>query len=180
LWAGADATVSLPRASVSAGLSIAGDDNVGDIHSSTVARASVRVFPFGGTWLSVGVHETRVVGGSVAARRGGRASVDVTATRELGAALVALSAAASRGSLWRYSETRGGYAVAAKLIVLSRLDLGIGAGRYDVTFGTSAKEWYRSAVAGLLLGSVRANVRYTSTQLGLGSGYAVSLGYERP
>ena len=179
LWAGVDATVSLPRASVSVGVAFAGDENVGDVRSSTVARASARLSPFRGKWLALGLDASWVVGGSIAAPSTGRQTVDIVVSREIGGIIsVSVSGAASRGSLWRYSETRGGVAVAAKVTVLSSLDLGIGAGRYDVTFGTSTREWYRSAAAGLLVGPVRVNVQYTSTQLGLGSGTAVSVGYE--
>ena len=68
--------------------------------------------------------------------------------------------------------------MAAHVTMLSRIDLGVGIGRYTTSFGTTRREWQRSITGGLILNNLRVNVRYSSTKLGLGSGYGVSFSYE--
>ena len=177
-WARLDATVSVRRFAVSVGVELAGDDNVGVFQSSTLASAHIRLYPLQGDRVAVGFRETRAIGGSVPMRSGGRQAIDFTLNQPLGRSSLSITAAVSRGGLWRYSETRTGYAVAAQLSVLSQLDLGAALGRYSTAYGASQDEWYRSAVAAVRVGTFRLGTRYTSTRLGVGSGFGVSLAYE--
>jgi hypothetical protein len=177
-WGLIDATFSLPRLATSLGLAIAGDDNVGVFQSSTMARVHLRVLPFKTRRVTIGARGSRPFGGSVPASAGGRGSIDVTVRQTLGRSALSVTAAASRGSLWRYSETDGGYAVAAEVSVLSQLDLGAAVGRYHTTYGTSPSEAYRSVTAAVRVDRLRFGARYTSTRLGTGSGFGLSLAYE--
>ncbi len=176
LWGSLDGTVSWRRLSGSLGIGLAGDDNVGDVQSSTTARVYLRVSPLRG--VSIGVHTARAIGGSVPNTHRGRSNLDVLVTRRGAFLGVSMAAAVSRGSFWRYAETNGGVALAALVTVASRLELGAGAGRYTTTFGATSVEWYRSAAAALYLRGIRVGVRYTGTELGAGSGYGISIGYE--
>src|SRR5438128_3365895 len=171
-----DATATWRNISGSLGAGFASDENVGEALSSTTGRAHLRmrVLP----WLSVGIREARVLGGSLPANRSGRLDVDAVVTKKLGLVVGSLAAAASRGALWRYSETDGSFSFAALATLASVLDLSAGIGRYVTTFGARDIEWYRSVSAGLHLGSFRVGVRYTGTDLGIGSGYGVGVSYE--
>jgi hypothetical protein len=177
-WGRLDAAVGSPRLAASAGLGLAADDNVGVLQSSTVVRAHLRMFPFKRDNIRIGVQGSWPVGGSVPAVEGGREAIDLTVRQALGRSWLSVTAAASRGALWRYSETRSGYAVAAQLNILSQLALGVAVGRYGTTYGISPIEWSRSVSAALRIGSLRLGTRYASTRLGVGSGLALSLGYE--
>lgn len=177
-WGRLDATVTLPKLAASLGLAYAGDDNVGVLQTSTLARAHVRVLPVGTDRVTIGVQGSRAVGGSVPTRSGGRQAIDLTVRQALGRSSVSVTAGASRGSLWRYSETRAAYALAMQVSVLSQLDLGAALGRYNTSYGASRDEWYGSATAAVRVGALRLGTRYTSTRLGVGSGFAISLGYE--
>jgi|SRR5882762_1170126 len=172
-----DATTGTRRIVASLGVGIAGDDNVGDRQTSTLMRAHVRLSPFGQN-VSFGAHWASVVGGSVQERPGSRRGFDISISRALGPLIARVTGARQWGSLWRYSEVASGSAVAATLVVLSQVDLSVGLGRYETSYGASRYEWQRSVAAGLLLRDVRVSVRYTSTALGLGSGYGVSVAYE--
>ncbi len=178
LWAWLDATLSYGRVSGSVGLGVAGDENVGDLKSSTVGRAHLRIVPVRGEWLSLGMRASRVVGGSLEADGSGRQVVDVTVLRDLGIARASASAAVSRGALWRYSETRGGFGIATHLVFLRQLEFGFGAGRYQTSFGATTWEWQRAVMVGVFIGKMRASLQYVSRRVGLGSGYGVSIGYE--
>jgi hypothetical protein len=177
-WGRLDATITLPRFVTSLGLALAGDDNVGVSQSSTVARVHVRITPFQTDRIMVGLQGSRAVGGSMAAQPSGRRSIDLTFKRAIGASSLSIAAAASRGALWRYSETQIGYALAAQWDAHSRLGIGAALGRYSTTYGVSRWEWNRSVTASLRVGRLRLGTRYTSTRLGLGSAFGVSLGYE--
>jgi hypothetical protein len=177
-WGRLDATFTLPRVVTSLGLALAADDNVGVFQNSTVARAHVRVVPFNTDRVTLGLRSSRAIGGSVPALPEGRHSIDVTFRRSVGGSLLSVTAAASRGALWRYSETRDGYAAAAQLTILTQLDLGAAVGCYRVAFGASRTECYRSFGAAVRVSTLRLGARYTSTRLGAGSGLALSLGYQ--
>src|SRR2546425_7349291 len=114
--------------------------------------------------------------GPLPAEPAGRVQLDAAASRNWGDVTVSFGAGAARGALWHYAETRNGFGVAALVTVASRLSLGVGAGRYTTGFGATTHEWDRSAVAALRGSSVHVAVRYTSTKLGAGSGYGVSIG----
>jgi len=178
IWGALDATITRGRLTGSLGIAIAGDDNVGDVHSATVAKAHARFLPFRDRRLSVGIHWGRSVGGSLEPTASGRKQVDVMMSSGPEGLRISLAAAAMWGAYWRYSEVDGGYALAAHVSVLSRLDFGFGLGHYTTSFGTSKYEWQRSVTGGLVFDKLRVGVRYSSTRLGLGSGYGVSLGYE--
>jgi hypothetical protein len=173
-----DATFGPRRVTASVGLALAGDNNVGVLQSSTIARAHVRVRPLGTDQVALGAQLSRPIGGSVPSSGKGRGSVDLTVTQSLGLSSVSVTAAASRGSLWRYSETRGGYAAALQVSFLSQLDLGVALARYASAYGASTSEWARSVTADLHLGDLRVGARYSSCRLSFGSGFGVSLGYE--
>lgn len=178
LWGRLDATLRLSHLAMSLGVALAGDDNVGVMRSSTVTRSHFRVFPFRDDRVAIGVQTSRSIGGSVPAREGGRHVLDLTAKQPVGRSSVGLTVAMTRGSLWRYSETTSGYAVAGQVSLLSRLDLGAAAGRYATTFGTSRAESYYALSGALQVAAFRLGTRFTSTRLGLGSGFALSLAYE--
>src|SRR6266571_896784 len=175
-WLGTDATAGSQRVQGSLGLAVAGDDNVGDYHNSTVARAHVRVLPFGERF-SAGVHLERVIGGSLPGVSSGRESMDLRVLIGSGTLRGSVTAAAAGGKLWRYSESEGSFGAAVRATVADRLDLGLGIGRYRTSFGAQSVAWQRSAAAGLHLGQLEMNLRYTSTAMGLGSGYAVAISY---
>lgn len=176
VWGALDATAAWRGLTGNLGVGLAEDDNVGDLRSSTVGRFGLRVGLW--SWLSVGIRGARVVGGSVPAEASGRLQLDALATRAIGDVEWSVAIGAMRGLLWRFSETRSGFGVTTVFTVASRLDLGVGAGRYTTNFGATGSEWSRSAAAGLRVASVRVGVRYSSTQLGAGSGYGISIGYE--
>jgi len=178
LWGRVDATFGPRRVAASLGLALAADDNVGVSQSSTIARAHLRIRPLGTDQIALGVQLSRPIGGSVPTSPKGRGSVDLTVTRSFGPSSLSMTAAASQGSLWHYSETRGGYAVGLQVSIHSQLDLGAAVGRYMSAYGASGSEWSRSVSAGVRIGNLRVGTRYTSSRLGVGSGFAVSLGYE--
>lgn len=178
VWAGLDMTIRKGRVTANTGLAVAGDENVGDRQTSTVARAHLRVAPFGGDWLTIGLQASGPLGGSIAGTRSGRQRLDATVRRQGKVVSASLTGAVSRGGLWRYSETRDGVGLAAGVDVLSLASLAVGAGRYATAYGTRRYEWYRSVGASLVVRRIRVSFRYTSTRLGLGSGFGVSLGYE--
>lgn len=180
VWAGFDATVSRKIISAALGLAWAGDDNVGDVHTSTIARAHVRLHPPKVLGVVLGLHASKVIGGSLPTKATGVQWLDFAWEHSGEALSGAVVVAISQGSLWRYSETNGGFAVAVKIGILSGFDLNGGVGRHKTTFGADPQEWYRSIGASLRIASVRAGVRFTSTKLGLGSGYAVCVSYEPP
>jgi hypothetical protein len=177
LMGGLNATIGSRWLAASVGVGIASDDNVGDVQTSTVVATHLRVSPFARR-VSLGMHWTSTAGGSLNARPGGRRGVDVTISHDLGPVTATVTGATQRGAYWRYSEVTGGSAVAARFAFLSQFELSLGLGRYETSYGASRHEWQRSLAAGLILRNVRFSVRYTSTALGLGSGYGVSLGYE--
>lgn len=178
LWAGLDATVKIRLMAAAIGLAWAGDDNVGDVHTSTVARAHLRLYPPGITGVTFGLHASKAIGGSLPSDGSGMQWVDLAWEHRGDGLSGSVVAAFSRGSLWRFSETVGGFAVAIKCRILSGFDLTTGLGHYKTSFGARSGEWSRSIAASLRIASLRAGVRFTSTRLGLGSGYAVSLSYE--
>ncbi len=177
-WGRLDATFAMPRIVTSIGLAVAGDNNVGVFQSSTVARAHLRLFPFNTDRVAIGVQGSRPIGGSAPAGSGGRETIDFAVRQTLGGSSLSVTAAVSRGSLWRFSETRAGYGVAVQLNILSQLDLGAALGRYGTTYGASRGESYQSVTAAVRVATLRFGARYTSTRLGVGSGFALSLGYE--
>ena len=178
-WGRLDATVTLDRVTTSIGLSVVSDDDVGVVQGSTIAHAHLRIAPLGTNGVTIGVHGSRPVGGSVPTRSEGRRSVDLTLRRTLGESAISVTVGASGGTLWQYSETRAAYGIAAQLSLLAQLDVGVGIGRYDMAYGASRYEWYRSASGSIRIGNLSLGTRYASTRIGLGSGFAVSLGYER-
>jgi hypothetical protein len=177
-WGRLDATVAVRRLVANLGLSAINDDNVGVVQTSTLARANVRVLPFGSRRVTIGLEATRPIGGSVPTSGIGRQWIDVTFRHALAASSISLSAAGVRGALWRSSETTSGIGLAAQLDILSVLDVGVGLGRYRMAYGVSDAEWYRSVAAAIRIGGLRLGSRYTSTRIGLGSGFALSIGYE--
>ncbi len=178
VWAWLDATLSHRSMTGSFGLGLAGDENVGDLKSSTIARAHFRIRPLGDEWLSVGIRASGAIGGSVEADPSGRQVVDITALANVGKARPSASVAVSRGALWRYSETRGGVAAALGIGISSVLHFGLGAGRYQASFGSTDWEWSRALTVGLCIARFRFSFQYASRRLGLGSGYGVSGSYE--
>jgi len=178
VWARADAAINLPHVTGSVGVGFAGDDNVGVYRSSTLLRMHLRVFPFAGDRFAIGFRDARAIGGSVPERKGGRQSYDVTVTRAFSGYSLAVTAAASRGAPWRYSETQVAYAVAAQLTILSQVDVGTGLGRYRMAYGQAGWEGYGTLSMSVRVGSLRLGTRYTHTRIGLGSGFDLSLGYE--
>ena len=112
LWGSFDGTVSWRRLSGSVGIGLAGDDNVGDVQSSTTARVHLRVTPLRG--ISIGVRTARAIGGSVPNTHRGRSNVDVLVIRSGAFLGVSMAAAVSRGSFWRFAETNGGVAARAR------------------------------------------------------------------
>jgi len=174
--AGLDATVGVGRLRTSAGVTVMRDENVGDYQSSSIGRLHARYAISSG--ITVGVRAARAVGGSVAAVSAGRVRLDATVARVVGAVEIQSAVAFSRGRLWRYAETGGGAAVACQATIKSVLILGGGLGWYSTTFGLQRHAAYRSASAALRLANVRVGGSFTSTGLGAGSGYAVSVGYE--
>lgn len=178
IWLWLDATIPLKGVTGSVGLGFAGDENVGDVKSSTVVRAHLRTRSLLGDWLSLGVRASRAVGGSVHADPYGHQVLDVSVHRRRGPVKAAVSAAASRGALWRYSETRGGLGFAGDAVFFSHLEFGVGAGRYRTSFGATSWEWHRSVTAGIVFAKARLGVQYASRRFGLGSGYGVSISYE--
>lgn len=105
LWVGLDATMKTKTLRAAFGLAWAGDDNVGDTHSSTVARLHVRLHVPRLAGMVLGLHASRVVGGSLPNEGSGIQWLDLAwehgSERLSGSVVVAVS----RGSLWRYSET---------------------------------------------------------------------------
>jgi hypothetical protein len=181
LWGALDATAGPRWLTGSVGLALARDDNVGDVRNGTVARVALRTSPLHG--VTVGLRTARAIGGSLPAEPAGRTQLDATAGGVLkarGDVAVFVGAGVVRGSLWRYGETRDGFRFGGSATVASRLTVAIGAGRYTTAFGATTHEWDRSAMAALRVATVRLAVRYTSTRVGAGSGYAVSLAYEAP
>src|SRR5712692_243439 len=157
IWSGADATMGSRYVSGSLGFAFAGDENVGDVHSSTIARAHLRASPMNSGWLQIGLGVSRVVGGSLPTERLGQQHVDVVVARRFGTTLsTTLSVAASRGALWRFSETRGAYGVGAQVSVLSVVDFSAGFGRYTTAYGATSHGWHSSASVGITLHRVHA------------------------
>jgi hypothetical protein len=179
LWAGLDATIKKAQImSAAFGLAWAGDENVGDVHSSTVARVHVRLHAPRVAGIVFGLHASKAIGGSLPTEASGAQWLDL-GYEHIGKTLSgSVVAAISRGALWRYAETSGGFAVSAGVDILSMFDLTTAVGRYKTTFGSDPREWFRSVGASLRIAGVRAGVRFSSTRLGLGSGYAVSMSYE--
>ncbi len=177
VWGRLDATLGQRWIAASIGLGWAGDDNVGVFQSSTIARAHLRVTSFKSPSVTVGLQSSHAIGGSVPARRGGRQAVDVTLHRPLGPHALSLTLGASRGALWRSSETLAGYGAGAQGILFDQLEVGASIGRYGTAYGASRAEWYRSVSAAVRVGRVRFGTRYASTRLGTGSGFALSLEY---
>src|SRR5690348_70716 len=175
-WLGVDATTRWRSLTGSVGMAAANDENVGDYQTSTVARANLRVTPVASGIVSIGVHTDRAIGGSIP-RTSGRAGLDLSVQGSRGAVNGAVSLAVSRGQIWRYSETRGAEAVAVRLSFFGELDLGVGLGHYETTFGAQAAEWSRSVLAGLRVGRFMLDARYTNTEIGLGTGYGIALRY---
>ena len=178
-WGRMDATWAFPRFAASVGLSVVGDDDVGVVQSSTLARAHLRLRPFRNDRVSIGLRSARSIGGSVPVRSSGQHSLDVTIRRQFGASSIGLTVAGSEGGLWRHAETSAAYGIATQLTLRSLFDIGMGITRYSTNYGASAETWSRSITAGIQLGMLRLSTRYASTQLGTGSGFAVYLGYER-
>jgi hypothetical protein len=178
LWGALDATTGPRWLTGSAGLAFARDENVGDVRTSTIARMALRISPW--RTVTVGLRTARAIGGSLPAEPAGSIQADAAAGRMWGTVAVFVGGAVTRGSLWRYGETRDGFRFGGSATVASRLTVAIGAGRYATAFGATTHEWDRSAVAALRVATVRLAVGYTSTRVGAGSGYAVSLAYEAP
>lgn len=173
---GIDVTERWNTISGSLGLAVVGDDNVGDVQTSTIARLRLRYAFLPGLSLRLGTD--RAVGGSLQARSGGSRSIELSAGRRAGVLAANLSLAHSQGSVWRQSETSGAWAGALGVTVAEHLYLSAGAARYSTTFGVGAHQWSRTAGAGISVGDIRVWVRYTSTRLGGGSGRELSLSYE--
>lgn len=173
-----DATLVEKLGSVSMGLAVAADELIGTVSGSTLLRIRARMFPLGTEALSLGFHWSGVVGGTLPAAPGGRSQVGVGFAHDWGAVRASTALALYRGAHWRYSETIGGYAISARVEILSSLHFDVGAGRYRTSYGVESHEWLRSASGGLSIKNLTFDVRYTSTALGLGSGYGVTLGYE--
>jgi hypothetical protein len=176
LWTALDATVARGRLAGSGGVALAADENLGPVETSTIGRLHLRASLARG--LSLGVHSSFVLGGTIATPAGGRHALDATAYHTVGAVTGALTVAVSRGSLWDLSETRGGVGLAGRLNVAGMLDVAVGAGRYETTYGATRSEWQRSALVGVRVGAIRFSARYTASRLGLGSGYGLAVGYE--
>lgn len=176
-WGQLDATFGIRRLVANVGLAVVGDDNVGVLESSTLARVNLRVAPLRTRDVTVGAQASRYIGGSVPGREQGRQTIDVTVRRDLGSSVVSIAAAASRGALWRYSETDRGYSIAGQVTVLSVLDLGGAIGWYNTTYGATHSELHKSLGAAVRVGRIHLGTRYTSTRLGVGSSVGFSLAY---
>ena len=178
-WARLDGTVGQRWVVANIGLGWAGDDNVGVFHSSTIARAHLRVTPFNSRSVTVGLQTSHVIGGSVPSRGAGRQAVDVTVKQGLSPAVLSYTVGASRGALWRLSEALNAYGAGVQGILFDHLEVGVSMSRYTTTYGASTTEWYRAASAAVRVDRVRFGTRYVSTRLGAGSGFALSLEYGR-
>lgn len=178
MFVGLDGLVGSKALALSVGLAWAAEEDVGLFRESTIARASVRVSPFARRWTSIGLRGRRVVGGTITADRGGELSLDATVILPATPWKPWASIAASRGSTWRFSESRGSHVVAAGVIVANALTLSASAARYETVFGASRWAFHHSVVGGLTLSGVTLHVRYTDGRLGLGPGYGTSLSYE--
>lgn len=177
MWGRLDATLEQHWMSAAIGLGWAADDNVGAFQSSTIARAHLRVVPFPSRSVTIGLHADQTIGGSVQSRRGGRHAIDVSVKQRFGAAAVSFSIGGSRGALWRFSETVSGCGAGAYAVFLDQLEIGAALGRYTAKYGPSGYEWIHAVSAAVRVRSVRFGARYTSTRLGIGSGFALSLEY---
>lgn len=173
-----DATVSRQLGSVSVGLAVAGDEMIGDIRGSTLMRIHARMLPLRTNRLSLGVHWSGVVGGSLPHAAGGRRQADVVFTQDFGSLRASAAFAFYRGAHWRYSETIGGYAVSTRFEAFSTVHFDLGAGRYRASYGAESREWECSAGGGLIIRNLTFDIRYTRAVFGLGSGYGITLGYE--
>jgi hypothetical protein len=171
-----DATVGVGRLRTSGGIAVMRDENVGEFRSSSVGRVHARYAVSNS--ITLGVRTARAIGGSIAAARSGRIRVDATFARTIGALEIQTAVALSRGQLWQYAETNGGTAIACQATIKSILVVGGGAGWYPTTFGSPGQASYKSVAAGLRIANLRIGGSFTSTELGAGSGYAVSIGYE--
>ena len=172
---GLDGTIAAWRAlTISAGLSSAGDENVGERQTSTVLRLHARTSL--ATRATLGIHWTKAAG--TLGKSKGRMQADFGIRREFGRLGSGLQVAIQQGALWRYSEVRNGISVGGLVAVDSMLSLRVGIGRYATAFGVSQHEWRTSASLGVTLGAIEVAASYTATRLGLGSGYGISVGYE--
>lgn len=176
---GSDVTVPLGRLLLSGGVSYAGDQNAGDIRSSTLGRVQVRMNAFSAGWLSLlGNFETQV-GGSIG-RGGAKVGAAILVTPHVSDAItLTASVGMSHGDLWRYAETSSGFGAGGEITFLSTLSLSAGYGMYSTTFGAGAHQPFFAVGTSLAVGRVHLGFRYMNTQVGLGAGYGFSLGFER-
>jgi hypothetical protein len=156
----------------------AGALKVGQLRGGLLAICRIDARLAATSWLSVGVHHSGVIGGSIEAASHGRQRIDLLASRRAGSLRFSLGAGVFIGSLWRFSETRSGFAMDGAVVLPSRVELGLGVARSATRFGGTNHEWSKSVTAGVHLAAIRVGVRYADTALGLGSGYGVSVGYE--
>jgi hypothetical protein len=136
------------------------------------------MFPLSSEVVTVGLRLRRVVGGSIDPKRGGEGTLDVAAFHAGDFWQVSLSAAVTHGSVWRYSEVSGGAGLAGRLDLWSRLSVSAGLGRYTAAFGADRRGWHRSVGAGVVLSGFAVAARVTSTDLGIGSGFGITVGYK--
>lgn len=176
---GSDVTIPLGRLLLSGGVSYAGDQNAGDIRSSTLGRVQIRTSVFSSGWLSLRGNAETQIGGSI--RRGSaKVGADILVSPHVSDRLAfAASVGVSRGDLWRYAETSDGFGAGGEITIMSVLSLSAGYGIYSTTFGAGAHQPFFAVGTGLAVGRVHLGFRYVDTQLGLGAGYGFSLGFER-
>jgi hypothetical protein len=178
LTAGLDVTTQWRLLRWSFGFAYAADETLGEVSTSTVARAHVRLLPVRSDVLTVGVRFKRAIGGSIEPNPSGEGSLDVAVARAAGFWRVNMSAAVMRGSVWRYSEIAAGAGVAGRLDLWSQLSISAGLGYYTVTFGADRRQWYRSVGVGVVMRGFAVDARVTGMELGVGSGLGISVGYK--
>lgn len=177
--AGLDATIARKYAAVSVGFASAADEMIGDVRESNMVRIHTRLMPLGSDELTLGLHWAGVTGGSLAAARGGRKQADLVLTRPFGQVRISTALAYYEGAQWRFSETVEGYAVSTRFDLFSVLHFELGASRHRTSYGADAYAWRKGIGCGLKLRSLTFDMTYNSTALDLGTGYGISIGYER-
>jgi len=176
-WGRLDGTLRARSVTTSVGVGWAIDDNVGVVHSATIARAHARIAPWKSTNLSVGFQHSQSIGGSVPSGKG-QQGFDVTFRQPLRQYSFSITVGMRRGELWKSSETTSGYGLGALVEFLDQMNVSAALGRYRMAYGSSLVESYRSFGASMRIGTIRFSARYSNTYIGLGSGFAGSVAYE--
>ena len=173
-----DATIARKHASVSVGFASAADEMIGDVRGSNLVRFHARLMPLGTGELTLGLHWAGVAGGSIAAARGGRKQADLVLTRPIGRVRISTALAYYEGAQWRFSETSAGYAISTRFHLFSVLHIELGASRHRTSYGADSYAWRKGIGCGLKLHGLTFDMMYNNTDLDLGTGYGISIGYE--